>query len=177
MSLFHSIIPFIIQHEGGYVNHPNDPGGETKYGISARAYPRLNIKDITLQDAVRIYYEDYWEDSWNKLGFPLAACMLDTAVNMGKKRAKEFFDRSDGSYITYIQVRIAKYKEIIDNNPKMKVFAEQSDYVKGTDASPVLKEIFDLISQQYEACVVYGKKTPRQAIADAADAVNLLFLE
>ena len=122
MSLFHSIIPFIIQHEGGYVNHPNDPGGETKYGISARAYPRLNIKDITLQDAVRIYYEDYWEDSWNKLGFPLAACMLDTAVNMGKKRAKEFFDRSDGSYITYIQVRIAKYKEIIDNNPKMKVF-------------------------------------------------------
>jgi len=122
MSLFHSIIPFIIQHEGGYVNHPNDPGGETKYGISARAYPRLNIKDITLQDAVRIYYEDYWEDSWNKLGFPLAACMLDTAVNMGKKRAKEFFDRSDGSYITYIQVRIAKYKEIIDKNPKMKVF-------------------------------------------------------
>jgi lysozyme family protein len=122
MSLFHSIIPFIIEHEGGYVNHPNDPGGETKYGISKRAYPYLNIKDITLQDAVRIYYEDYWEDSWNKLGFPLAACMLDTAVNMGKKRAREFFDRSDGSYITYIQVRIAKYKEIIDKNPKMKVF-------------------------------------------------------
>ena len=122
MSLFHSIIPFIIQHEGGYVNHPNDPGGETKYGISKRSYPHLNIKDVTLQDAVRIYYEDYWEDSWNKLGFPLAACMLDTAVNMGKKRAKEFFDRSDGSYITYIQVRIAKYKEIIDKNPKMKVF-------------------------------------------------------
>jgi lysozyme family protein len=122
MSLFHSIIPFIIEHEGGYVNHPNDPGGETKYGISKRAYPHLNIKDITVQDAVRIYYEDYWEDSWNKLGFPLAACMLDTAVNMGKKRAREFFDRSDGSYITYIQVRIAKYKEIIDKNPKMKVF-------------------------------------------------------
>ena len=63
------------------------------------------------------------------------------------------------------------------NNPKMKVFADQSEYVRGTDASPVLKEIFDLISQQYEACVVYGKKTPREAITDAADAVNLLFLE
>jgi len=62
-------------------------------------------------------------------------------------------------------------------NPKMKIFADQSEYVKGTDASPVLKEIFDLISQQYEACVVYGMKTPEQAINDAADAVNLLFLE
>jgi multiple sugar transport system substrate-binding protein len=63
------------------------------------------------------------------------------------------------------------------NNPRMKIFADQSEYVKGTDASPVLKEIFDLISQQYEACVVYGMKTPEQAINDAADAVNLLFLE
>ena len=62
-------------------------------------------------------------------------------------------------------------------NSKMKIFADQSEYVKGTDASPVLKEIFDLISQQYEACVVYGMKTPEQAINDAADAVNLLFLE
>jgi multiple sugar transport system substrate-binding protein len=62
-------------------------------------------------------------------------------------------------------------------NPKMKIFADQSMYVKGTDASPVLKEIFDLISQQYEACVVYGKKTPEEAVQDAADAVNLLFLK
>jgi multiple sugar transport system substrate-binding protein len=59
----------------------------------------------------------------------------------------------------------------------MKIFAEQLKYIRGTDASPVLKEVFDLISQQYEACVIYGKKTPEQAIKDAADAVNLLFLK
>ncbi|HCY74628.1 MAG TPA: ABC transporter substrate-binding protein [Ignavibacteriales bacterium] len=69
------------------------------------------------------------------------------------------------------------YSDYFLKNPKMKIFADQSEYVKGTDASPVLKEIFDLISQQYEACVVYGMKTPEQAINDAADAVNLLFLE
>ena len=69
------------------------------------------------------------------------------------------------------------FNDYFFNNPKMKIFADQSEYVKGTDASPVLKEIFDLISQQYEACVVYGMKTPEQAINDAADAVNLLFLE
>ncbi len=59
----------------------------------------------------------------------------------------------------------------------MKIFAEQSKYVRGTDASPVLKEVFDLISQEYEACVVYGEKTPEQALKDASDAVNLLFLK
>jgi multiple sugar transport system substrate-binding protein len=69
------------------------------------------------------------------------------------------------------------YNDYFTHNPKMKVFADQSEYVRGTDASPVLKEIFDLISQQYEACVVYGMKTPEKAINDAADAVNLLFLK
>ena len=69
------------------------------------------------------------------------------------------------------------FNDYFINNPKMKIFADQSKYVKGTDASPVLKEIFDLISQEYEACVVYGMKSPKQAITDAADAVNLLFLK
>jgi multiple sugar transport system substrate-binding protein len=64
-----------------------------------------------------------------------------------------------------------------DKNPMMKIFAEQAKYVRGTDASPVLKEVFDLISQQYEACVIYGVKTPEKAVQDAADAVNLLFLD
>ena len=56
----------------------------------------------------------------------------------------------------------------------MKIFAEQSKYIKGTDVSPVLKEIFDMISQEYEACVIYGTKTPKQAINDAAKSVSLL---
>lgn len=69
------------------------------------------------------------------------------------------------------------FHEYFKINPMMKIFADQAQYVKGTDASPVLKEVFDLISQEYEACVVYGIKTPEQAIKDAAEAVNLLFIE
>ena len=69
------------------------------------------------------------------------------------------------------------FEDYFNKNPKMKIFADQSAYVRGTDASPVLKEVFDLISQEYEACVVYGMKTPEQAIQDASDAVNLLFLK
>ena len=61
-----------------------------------------------------------------------------------------------------------------EENPELSVFAEQAKYVKGTDASPVLKEVFDIISQEYEACVIYGTKSPEEAIKDAAFAVNLL---
>lgn len=70
-----------------------------------------------------------------------------------------------------------KYAGYFNKNPKMKIFAEQAKYVKGTDQSPVLKEVFDLISLEYEACVIYGKKTPREALIDAEKAVNLLFLK
>lgn len=53
-------------------------------------------------------------------------------------------------------------------NPKMQIFAGQAQYVRGADSSPVLKEIFDAISREYEACVVYGVKNPRDAVKDAA---------
>lgn len=69
------------------------------------------------------------------------------------------------------------FQEYFQQNIMMKIFAKQAKYVKGTDPSPVLKEVFDLISQEYEACVVYGTKTPEKAIEDAANAVNLLFLD
>lgn len=69
------------------------------------------------------------------------------------------------------------FDEYFQLNPKMKTFAEQARFVKGTDASPYLKEVFDLISQEYEACVVYGIKTPEEAIQDASDAVDLLYLK
>lgn len=69
------------------------------------------------------------------------------------------------------------FEDYFQKNPMMRKFAEQAKYLKGTDQSPVLKEVFDLISQEYEACVIYGKKTPEDAVADAAKAVNLLFLK
>lgn len=54
-----AIIQGIIEREGGLINHPSDPGGLTKYGISQRAYPDLDIKNLTIADAVHIYQRDY----------------------------------------------------------------------------------------------------------------------
>lgn len=78
-----------LGHEGGYVNDPTDPGGETKWGISKRAYPNVNIKNLTVEQAQKIYLKDYWRKC--KLNGvddqEVAEQIFDVAVNSGTKRA------------------------------------------------------------------------------------------
>jgi multiple sugar transport system substrate-binding protein len=69
------------------------------------------------------------------------------------------------------------FAEYFNDNPKMIPFGKQAKYVKGTDTALYLKEVFDLISQEYEASVVYGVKTPEEALIDAENAVNLLYIK
>lgn len=72
----------LIGHEGGYVNDPQDPGGETKFGISKRSYPQVDIKNLSLQDAKNIYYRDFWQplgDAHPAVKFQV----FDFAVNSG----------------------------------------------------------------------------------------------
>ena len=68
----------------------------------------------------------------------------------------------------------AFYNDFFTKNPMMITFAKQLPFVKGVDNCDVIVEVLDIISQEYEACVVYGKKTPEKAVKDAADAVNVL---
>ncbi len=60
------------------------------------------------------------------------------------------------------------FADYFRRNPVMVHFAEQAPYTRGMDAAPDVKEIFDAISQEYEACAVYGRVSPRTAIHDAA---------
>ena len=59
--LFRKAIVTILKHEGGYVNNPNDPGGETNYGIAKKYHPEQDIKAMTPEIASTIYYNDYWQ--------------------------------------------------------------------------------------------------------------------
>ena len=61
MAEFKLAIPIVLENEGGYVNDPDDPGGETKYGISKRSYPALDIKNLTVEQATAIYLRDFWQ--------------------------------------------------------------------------------------------------------------------
>lgn len=94
MDIFKTALELILKHEGGYVNHPDDPGGETKYGISKRAYPDVDIKGLTVEEAGEIYYKDYWcKVGCDDLPEPVALMVFDAAVNMGIRRASKQLQR------------------------------------------------------------------------------------
>lgn len=81
-------INFVLTHEGGYVNHPDDPGGETHFGISKRSYPMENIREMTSTRAAQIYHDDYWLPIRGPdLSEQIAVPLLDYAVNSGVTRA------------------------------------------------------------------------------------------
>ena len=74
----------LIGHEGGYTSNPKDPGGETKFGISKRSYPAVDIADLTVDDAKAIYKHDFWDRAQcDRLPPDLAFQVFDGAVNSG----------------------------------------------------------------------------------------------
>lgn len=78
----------LMEHEGGYVNNLKDPGGETRYGISKRSYPNVNIKTLTLEGAKIIYKIDYWDKCrCDELPESVRFDVFDAAVNSGVNRA------------------------------------------------------------------------------------------
>ena len=81
---FNECFEKLIGHEGELSNHPADKGGLTKYGISQRAYPALDIAALTLDTAKEIYRRDYWSRAQcDRLPPALAFQVFDGAVNSG----------------------------------------------------------------------------------------------
>ena len=96
MSNFAKALEVVLHHEGGYVNHPSDPGGETIYGISRRSHPDVWAKGRpNLEDAKRIYHRDYWLPiKADAMPFPVALMVFDAAVNAGNRRAAILLQRA-----------------------------------------------------------------------------------
>jgi len=89
MAAFSEAIKKTLIYEGGYVNDPDDAGGETNFGISKRSYPDVDIKNLTLAGAKEIYRRDYWERlrADEITHQQVADELFDTAVNMGVRTA------------------------------------------------------------------------------------------
>lgn len=128
---FQRCIQFVLSQEcrrnkdgtldDGYINDPDDPGGETKYGISKRAYPKVDIKELGLADALGYYYRDYWYVA-SGLPFPLNVCVLDCAVNQGTGTAKKFLAVCDKDWKKFNFQREQHYLALLQGkfkaNPK-----------------------------------------------------------
>ena len=81
---FFEIVNHTLEEEGGYVNDPTDQGGETNYGISKRAYPDVDIFNLTEDDAIDIYWKDYWvRGKCDRVPKQLQAIYFDMCVNFG----------------------------------------------------------------------------------------------
>ena len=88
----------ILHHEGGYVNHPKDPGGETNMGVTKRVYEDFggtkDMKELTREDVEPIYKKNYWDRvKGDDLPDGLDLMIFDFAVNAGTGRAAKFIQR------------------------------------------------------------------------------------
>lgn len=85
---FSQAVDIVLHHEGGYVYDERDPGGETNFGISKRAFPNIDIKNLTKEEAKNIYRLHYWNAVKADLLPPkLRLIVFDCAVNQGVSRA------------------------------------------------------------------------------------------
>lgn len=85
----------LIGHEGGYVNDKRDRGQETKFGISSRAYPSVDIRALTLEEAKLIYLRDYWGPAGcDAVPDAIKFDLFDMAVNSGIRPAIKMLQRT-----------------------------------------------------------------------------------
>ena len=92
----------ILHHEGGYVNHPKDPGGETNLGVTKRVYEEhggtKDMKDLTVEDVAPIYKKGYWDKmKGDDLPGGLDLCVFDFGVNAGPGRAAKYLQSMIGT--------------------------------------------------------------------------------
>ncbi len=121
--------------DGGYTNDKDDPGGETKWGISKRAYPDIDIKSLTQEEALRLYEKDYWlKAGCDKMEKAMSIVVFDSAVNCGVGRTRAWLDElakakekapNLKSERWMIQRRTQYYLELVKKRPAL------NKYIKG----------------------------------------------
>lgn len=94
---FDDVCNRLLGHEGGYADGEGDPGGETNWGISKRAYPDVDIKRLTQDGAKAIYRRDFWDRiNADRLPDGVAFQLFDFAVNSGIETAVRYLQRAVG---------------------------------------------------------------------------------
>lgn len=137
------------RRDGGYTNDPHDPGGETKWGISKRAHPDVDIKNLTYEKALEIYRRDYWNPiKCDNLGPRLSIVAFDTAVNCGVGRTKRWLKNVESvegekrKVQLLIEQRIIHYQTLVRDN---ETFLR---YIKGwMNRVTDLKKYIDVVTQ------------------------------
>ncbi len=132
MLTFATAFDRLLGHEGGYVNDPKDPGGETNWGISKRSYPQVDIKNLTRAGAAAIYLRDFWNRiNADTLHDGVAWQAFDFAVNSGIETAVRALQRAlgvadDGHWGPR---SVAAAKAMSESDQIMLLLAERLEYM------------------------------------------------
>lgn len=128
-AVFEQALRGLFEREGGTTT---DTGGLTKYGISQRTYPNLDISNLTLNDAARLYKKDFWDAyGLNKVARKdpkMAAAMLDTFVNHPPGTAKQMISDAGGDVDKLLENRKSEYDRLVSSDKD-----KYGAYAKGWD--------------------------------------------
>jgi lysozyme family protein len=104
-SNFETCLKLMLAHEGGYVNHPQDPGGMTNLGVTKRVWEEWvghevdekQMRALTPETVAPLYKRKYWDAvRADDLVAGVDYCVFDVAVNSGPGRAIKFLQSSVG---------------------------------------------------------------------------------
>lgn len=105
---FEMVKPYLLAHEGGYVDHPHDPGGATNFGITigtlsnwrGRKVSKREVKELTREEAMQIYKAQYWDTiRADELPMGVDYCCYDYSVNSGPSRSARELQRVVGASV------------------------------------------------------------------------------
>ena len=117
------VIPFLWEHEGtSYENDPDDPGGETRWGVDKRSHPNVDIKNLTENEATEIYWSEWLKYACDHLSSPLDWIFFDAAVNCGLSRALKFLNLSGRDPKKFQNERRGFYNRLAEQKPVLKKF-------------------------------------------------------
>ena len=124
---FLQAVEFVFDREGRTVeNISGDSGGVTKFGISHKSYPTLDIANLTEDQAKDIYFRDYWTPLYcEQYESRLALAIFDTGVNNGVGTAKALLAKFGTQAFTVEQFlfkRLRRYISIVQANPSQGKF-------------------------------------------------------
>jgi len=127
---FEKCLEFVLHHEGGFVDHPEDPGGATNLGCTKATWEKWvgrlctvdDIKALVPEDVAPLYREKYWDKvRGDDLPTGVDYCVFDTAINSGPGRAVKFLQEAVGAVAdgaigprTLAAVREADPRQVID---------------------------------------------------------------
>jgi lysozyme family protein len=122
MSDFDKCVSIIIDDFEGGDKVVYDSGGATRFGISSRAHPGLDIPNLSREQAIEIYKRSYWDEiGADKHPWPMNLVLFDAAVNQGAPYA-EALAMSAVDYVEALLMRVERYTDIAKKNPLLRKY-------------------------------------------------------